>query len=368
MAKKATKTSKNETKVLCPNCGTEFAIPEQSSTTVAVIIGKDSNLGTVFPPVAEPQVSATSRNAKERIEALRAAGVDVSNLFAMQGANGGECIACNKDGNLTVLSDDDPIFQYIIQKGTVPNRRLFRRWVMAQMFHMMTSVDYKSKVPVGVTEMIHRLGYEYTWKMLLNELHAQVKMAQHNDTENLEDRHRWFNQSVAYNMAQDYINKLKAFVNDRPEKRCKGVPYKTIAGKHIFVSDLHSKLYNKYYIAMGAIRNAKTLEQLYKAVQNFNNTRIKLPWETKQCDEWIDAYKGSGAYFTLQNMIRFHNCFIVDDSGNKLDKALSLSFIKAKANMYCNGDGWRMLAVLKKCLEDNNVNIKKKMAEWRKRK
>lgn len=362
MAKK-TKTNVSETKVLCPNCGTELAIPEQQTIAVGVIIGKDSGLGTIVAPANKPK-----RTAQERIEALRAAGVDVSNLFAMQGANGGECIACNKDGNLSILDDNDPIFQYIVENGTVPNRKLFRRWVMAQMFYMMAAEEYKTHYPVGVTGMIHRLGYEYQWKMLLNELHAQAKMVQHSDKENFEDRHRWFNQGIAVKLASHYIQQLQKFVDNKPEKRCKGVPYKTISGKHIFVSDLRSKVYNKFYMAIYPIQQAKTVEQLYMAVKKFDDMRIKLPWDTKQCAEWIDAYKGSGAYFTLQNLIRFHNCFVIDDSGKKLDKALSLQFIKAKSVMYCNGDGWRMFAVLKKCLEDNNIDVKKKIKSWRKRK
>lgn len=362
MAKK-TKANVSETKVVCPNCGTELAIPEQQTIAVGVIIGKDSGLGTIVAPANKPK-----RSAQERIEALRAAGVDVSNLFAMQGANGGECIACNKDGNLSILDDNDPIFQYIVDHGTVPNRKLFRRWVMAQMFYMMAAEEGKTHYPVGVTGMIHRLGYEYQWKMLLNELNAQVKMVQHNDKENFEDRHRWFNQAIAMQLASHYIKALKEFINAKHEKRCKGVPYKTIAGKHIFVSDLQSKIYNKFHMALYPIKNAKTLDQLYNAVKKFNDMRIKLPWETEQCAAWVDAYKGSGAYFTLQNMIRFHNCCIIDDAGKKLDKVLSLQFIKAKSVMYCNGDGWRMLAVLKKCLEDNNIDVKKKIKSWRKRK
>lgn len=362
MAKK-TKANVSETKVVCPNCGTELAIPEQQTIAVGVIIGKDSGLGTIVAPANKPK-----RSAQERIEALRAAGVDVSNLFAMQGANGGECIACNKDGNLSILDDNDPIFQYIVEHGTVPNRKLFRRWVMAQMFYMMAAEENKKHCPVGVTGMIHRLGYEYQWKMLLNELNAQVKMVQHNDKENFEDRHRWFNQTIAMQLASHYIKVLKEFINAKPEKRCKGVPYKTIAGKHIFVSDLQSKIYNKFHMALYPIKNAKTLDQLCNAVKKFNDMRIKLPWETEQCAAWVDAYKGSGAYFTLQNMIRFHNCVIVDDTGKSLDKVLSLQFIKAKSVMYCNGNGWRMLAVLKKCLEDNNIDVKKKIKSWRKRK
>lgn len=81
----------------------------------------------------------------------------------------------------------------------------------------------------------------------------------------------------------------------------------------------------------------------------------------------MDAYKGAGAFFTMQNLIRFHSCTAVNDRGRRLDKYQSLAFLSAKAEEYKNGEGWRLLAVLKKMLADNNINIKKKMAAWRKK-
>ena len=239
-------SKKNETKVLCPECGAEFAIAEKTVTTVATVIGKDAGIGIVYAEVVgkEPKLQKKlPKTAKERIEALRDAGVDVSHLFAMQGANGGECVASNKDGKLTILDDDDPLFELIIKQGTVPNPRLFRRWVMAQMFHMMTALDYRTKQPMGVTAMIHRMGYEYQWKMLLDELYAQMKM-EHRDPENFADRNRWFNNEVATKMASEYIGLLKKRVDTLKVRKCKGIPYKRIAGKNIFVSDLYSKLYH----------------------------------------------------------------------------------------------------------------------------
>ncbi len=56
--------------------------------------------------------------------------------------------------------------------------------------------------------MIHRLGYEYQWKMLLNELYAQMKM-ENKDPESFIERNRWFNINVVAIMANDYISQLK---------------------------------------------------------------------------------------------------------------------------------------------------------------
>lgn len=288
------------------------------------------------------------KGARERIEALRGAGVDVSCLFAMQGAEGGEYIASNKDGKLTILDDNDPIFGSIMAQGTVPNNRLFRRWVMAQMFHMMSYTHYCEKEPAGVTEMIHRKGYDYQWKMLLNELHAQMKM-EHKDITGFAERNRWFNRDVVLAIASDYVNALKKHVGNLETRKCKGVPYKRIHGRNIFVEDLQSKLYYPLSIAITHIRHALDATQLYNAVRQFNDRRIRLPWGTPQSKAWMDAYKGAGAFFTMQNLIRFHGCTAVNDRGRRLDKYQSLAFLSAKAEEYKNGEGWRLLAVLKKC-------------------
>lgn len=356
------------TRVLCPECGAQFAIAKKGFTTVATVIGEDSGLGTVYPATVGGTAPAKlPEKAQERIEALRNAGVDVSHLFAMQGANGGDYIASNKDGQLAILDDNDPIFDQIISQGTVPNRRLFRRWVMAQMFHMMSETAYRSKEPLGVTEMIHRLGYEYQWKMLLNELYAQMKM-ESKDPESFIERNRWFNANVVAAMAQDYIVQLKARVDALKVRKCKGIPYKRICSRNIFVVDLQDKLYNPFSTATTRIRKAKNAAQLFDAAKKFNDMRIKMSHDTLQSKSWVDAYKGSGAYFTMQNLIRFHNCTVINEAGKRLNKCQSLAFISAKAEEYKDGEGWRLLAVLKKMLSDNNIDIKKKMAAWRNKK
>ncbi len=357
-----------ETKVLCPQCGTEFEIAKAEFTAVATVIGKNSGLGIVYPKVAgQNKPTKQHKTAQERIDALRNAGVDVGNLFAMHGANGGDYVASNRNGILTILEDNDPIFNHIIEQGTIPNKRLFRRWVMAQMFHMMSYIPYRSKEPAGVTYMIHKLGYEYQWKMLMDELHAQMKM-DGRDIVNFSDRNRWFNTDVVVYMAKDYVSEFKKHVETMKVRKCKGTPYKRIKGCNIFVSDLYKKIYNPLNLAITRIKQAKNAAQLYTATKNFNDMRIKLAWDTPQSNAWVDAYKGSGAFFTMQNLIRFHNCTAIDDTGKRLDKIQSLAFLSVKAEMYKDGEGWRLLAVLKKMLSDNNIDIKRKMAEWRKRK
>lgn len=366
---------KKETRVLCPECGTEFQVADKDAAAVAVKIGKGSSAEIIYPAVAEPEAQVKAPKlpvkAQERIDALQNAGVDVSHLFAMHGDNGDDYVVSKKNGDIMILGDDDPLFHYLLEQGTVPNRRLFRRWIMAQMFRMLTYKSYRQPGEVGVTPAIRDLGYEYQWNMLMDELRAQMKMADR-DPENFTRRNRWFNKGVAAEMAKDYIEKLKRYVCALPDRHCKRIPYKRIVGHDIFVQDLHAKLYVPLTLAMSRIRMANNAVQLYWAVEKFNKLRIKMRQHIHpnipQSKAWVDAYKGAGAYFTMQNLIRFHDCVAYDDNGKRLDKFQSLAFIEAKAEAYKDGEGWRLLAAMKKLLDDNNINVKKKMAEWRKKK
>ena len=322
----------------CPECGTEFTL------------------------------TANQTKAKERIEALKKAGVDVSELFAMQSADGLEFIASKRDGVISILEEDDPIFQAIIIQGTIPNRQLFRRWVMAQMFRIIyiTTNTHGAYKPIGVSEVIRNMGYEYQWKMLNNELYAQHKMMQNGDVDNFRDRNRWFNKRVVLDMAKDYIEKLKKRFEELKLRKCKGLPYKRINGQNIFVDDFDRKIIKPLLFAVHKIQHAENTYELWHSVQEFNKRRIKMHWDIPQNAAWLDAYKGSGAFFTMQNMIRFHNCVVIDDNGKTLGKNASLAFLNKKAKLYENREGWRLIGMLKKMLDDNNIDVVAKMKEWRK--
>lgn len=75
----------------CPECGTEFTI------------------------------TANQPKAKERIEALKKAGIDVSNLFAMQGADGSDFVASVQNGVISILYN--------------PQIEMFARFKMKSSFH-----------------------------------------------------------------------------------------------------------------------------------------------------------------------------------------------------------------------------------------
>ena len=74
---------KQETNVTCPACGTELAIA-----------GKKVSIAE--NPAASVKQARLPKTAHERIEALRSVGVDVSNLFALQGSDVGQYILSDR--------------------------------------------------------------------------------------------------------------------------------------------------------------------------------------------------------------------------------------------------------------------------------
>lgn len=289
-----------------------------------------------------------TRRAQERIDALNKAGVDTTNLFAL----GEGMVVRMVNGVPTQVFDDDPVWKKIMEAGTVPDRRLFRRWVLAQTFYMLRH-DY--------TEQMHRKGYEYTWRMTEEELRVQAKLYMH-DNENFTLRNRFFCKKVVESMAYDYLSELREYVSKLKTRKCKGMPYKRIYNRDVFVDDLRPKVYAPVEAAMHRIANARTPKELYEAVRRFNEVRVRLHHDTRQSSSWVDAYKGAGAYFSMQNLIRFHGMFLrIDGVYYNRENA-----IKKLDDLAAHKQGWELLGILKEALEYNHIDIDRKMAEWQK--
>ena len=363
-----------ETKVVCPKCGAEMAIPKHELLTVGVSIGKDSGLGTVELQLASENNSNNKNkvkmNVSKKIQAMKAAGIDVTNLFAVVNAEGVESIARIENGNTVFLSDDDPIVIAIFKNGTVPNRRLFRRWIMAQVFHMLTQKHWSTGKTMGFLTVLQAKGFRYSWEMLIEEIRVQAKLEML-DQENFIQRNRWFNKTVASDMATDYLKQLNKHIEKRKLKckYCKRVPYITLNGTHIFVEDLRKKVLYPLEKQARMIKNAENMVDLYRALVGFYRDikEFYSPFELPMSAAFKDAYKGAGGYFTMRNLIMFHGCKMLSSKGNPLVESSSLRELDKLAEAYKNGGGWRMFGAMKELMTNNGIDIEAKMAEWRKR-
>ena len=308
---------------------------------------------------ASPVSVIKGKKAQERLDTLKAAGIDTSNLFAM----GDEMVVRVVDGVPTQVLDDDPIYAMIKKGGHVPDRRLFRRWVMAQMFRMLRQMDeYK----MTFTDLVRHHGYEYMWKMVVEELRVQARLFKTGDTENLNERKRFFNAEVVLVMMDEYAKEFDKYVSSLKVKHCKGQPYKTIHGTHVFVDDIPVKLTYKTNSLRDRLKNEMyniEPDELHLLVSKFNKARTTMKWNTEIPKTFIDAYKGAGAFYTMKNLILFHGCQF-RERGRFVGKERSMKLLEEYSITL---NGWELLGVMKELIKENGISIEKKIAEWKKK-
>ena len=143
------------------------------------------------------------------------------------------------------------------------------------------------------------------------------------------------------------------------------MPYKKVKGVNIFEADLNKKLYAPIRTHISNVKYASNYNAVYKTLVKFMNkkTFIKLPFDTPKSKVWVDTFKGEGAYYTLKNLVLFHNCRV--EVTGRYDLGVSnsaIGYITAALDEY-NGEGWRMFALMNKVIADNGINTQTYIAE-----
>ena len=307
-------------------------------------------------------------NKNERMNKLANAGIDTGKYFNInlpEGLAPGATISVviNENGQPVVVSGNKPdcVAEQIITDGYVRNTKLHRRFVMAQMFHMLNYVSFDGK-DKGYHGCLNRMyDYGYTLKMMLEEVKVLSKL-EVKDMESFNERSHFFTKEVVMEVLSDYVKKLKDYVDTLPVKKCKGVPYKKVRGRDVFVEDLDKKIYTPIANYIWHIRYAHSYDEMQFFLNQFMKNIVKLPYNTPKSKAWIDAFKGEGAYYTLKNLVMYHGCKIFEDGMASVFKENSMRILNDKLNEY-HGEGWRMFALMKKVIVDNNFDFNKRMSE-----
>lgn len=308
-------------------------------------------------------------NKNERMEKLNGMGVDTSKYFNVnlpEGLKPGATISLviSEDGKPVIVGGNDAIRNQIIADGYVRNTKLHRRFVMAQMFHMLNYKSWNGKESGYSACLRNNFDYKYSIDMMIEEVKVLSKL-EVRDHDSFVERSHFFSKAVVVEVLKDYLEKLKKYVESLPDKNCKGVPYKTVKGINIFNADLDKKLYRPIRDRIYRVEKANSYEQMHRELMAFMRYGfVKLPYRTAKSKAWVDAYKGEGAYYTLKNLIMFHDCKIMARyCFYTMDE--SMSILKSKLDEY-KGEGYRMFALMKKVIEDNNFDFNKRMAELNK--
>lgn len=353
-----------ETKLKCPSCGAEFALDEHECMVTGMKIAKDSGLGTIFLKLDKP--GNQTFTAEQKLEALKKAGIDTTGITPVKTPQGGSVLMKMTEDGISIIDEEDETYKAIISKGVIPNRTLFRRWVAAQMSHMLYATNYKP------LEYIRTLGVKYSWEMFREEMRVQFILKDNGDEVNFAERRHWFKPDLIVDMADSLVGEIKNIILQKKlYYNSEGNTCIDLIGEQIKVSDL-----DRFYETMRSDANevlachenpSDYLEALddfmAKYVYPLRKEKRAFRKAISQSKAWQNAYIGVGAYYTLKNFILFHGMYLPNDRQKTSDSSLALlhSFVKKKKYT-----GWQMLGLLKSTLKVNNIDLKAKMDSWAK--
>jgi hypothetical protein len=337
------------------------------------------------------------------MEQMAAKGIDVSMFFAVKDFNGIENkVGMIIDNQVQILPEDDDIVMTIISGGTLRTSHLFKQHVLAKMFKMLTKYNWRTcelkkdwkgeyyDFNSHFTQNLHRMGYEYQWQVLEDELYRQRAMVKHDDMDSFKEDNHWYNKELAMVMFDDYYLQFLEMVNHMQVRKCKGERYIKLYGADLPLGrdkrSRHGYLYmeellplkNKLLHLGKLIENAGTISDLCNAVHTFRVNHVPLDQQASsyqrcnifrptQCKLWVDAYKGYGAYFSIKNLIQFHGCVFYFHDKSHMDQQDSLHYLNTKTfELECAG--YELLGALKELLRDNKFDIEAKQKEWREKK
>lgn len=348
----------------------------------------------------------TKMNAKEeRMNKLAQAGISTENFFDLSlrlplgyevklVVNGKEMTIGNKDNTsenvnfvtmsqdqidrynnainempLDILDDleDDEIAQNIIENGYVKNSKLFRRWIFAHTMRMLNYQSWRDPSRKGWEAcMKDCYDYNYQFTMMLEEIRV-IDILQKEDKEAFEERIHFFNGDVVIATLKDYERRLRKYIETKRKERkrfyrnqeyCKLSRY-----GNVFVKDLYVKVYNPIARQIDLIKDAVQSEnytRIYKELKIFMDCFYnKLPHDTTKCAVWKDAFKGAGAFYSLQNAIRFHNVVLK----GYCDKYDSERRLYELLNGEYKNEAWRFHQLLVETIDYNNFDLKKSIAQ-----
>lgn len=254
----------------------------------------------------------------------------------------------------------DPIEESIRNDGYIENNHLYRRWVMAQMLRHFRN----EKDPAAFDHyFISGKPYKYAWETTLNEMKAM----KHLRGEELIKRERFFNLDVVKEMAKEYHEQLRRCVAKLPKKwtvkNGKWAYYSKIPyGKEIKTSPKDKEFWASITEAVNKINEANTYWQMQKAVENFMATcpmHLKMP----KPNAWKNAFKGAGAYYTMDNMIKFHHChWMLKSRYLMLPLSASLAELE-KAVEETKGEYYRLYAMMCDFVAYNHFDFDQRMKE-----
>ena len=307
-----------------------------------------------------------NKTTEARMNALNANGVDTSKIFNIfvdtKIPNGSSTVQVKfgKDKPsipMTLVSpvcnvDDDDIADRIISDGYINNTALHRRWVMAQYMRMLES-------PNGWYDSLRKnYSYDYVFKMMLDELkvlsNLEAASEQGKDNGTFEERSKFFSKNNIWHIIYEH----KELIVKDAQRQLKDFFYtpwgRLHFGRQYLTTSQVTRCLDKIDYLNGEVNCATSYHKLYELIREY----INCSYYITSCNNeekpatWCEVFQKEGAYYTLKNMLMFHNVNLHTNEG-VFGMEDGLEFIKNKLDTY---KAYQYHAVLKKTIEKENFN------------
>ena len=285
-------------------------------------------------------------NKNNRIETLKNNGCDITKYFTLV-AN--ETIPAGTKFNVEVSMENDPIANQIVEDGYVRNSKLHRRFVAAHYLRLLNHPDGWHRA------MNMHYSYMYTLDMMTQEVYVLSKLEK-KDRATFNERKNFFTFSVIDSVLDHYVSNVKKYINGLVVCNCKGRPYVTISGiGHVFCDEVERKVITPIEVLVDVCKNSYTYASLYASLVALKRVRVKLPYETKKSTVWVDAFQRAGAYYTMKNLIMYHDVKLFYN-GRFYDMYNGMALL---ADLTKKQEGYQLNAMLKATIKMNDFDFKK---------
>lgn len=366
-------------KILCPHCGTEFEWSDGTHASHAI-----PSDGTYFlipktnssKNVPMDAIMNFINNFNDIIDSNTVANETIVDKNSVIDSD----LIISENTESTVTDNDfDEIEASIKNDGYIPNNQLWRRWVMAQMLrHCGTNGQSTFD-----SYFVSGTSYKYQWTTILDEFKVLNKL----NGQELINRERFFNLDVARETAKDYVKKMSRYLRCKAKRRY-DAGYNgtrknpTIKDMHMYVTIPQNRHHDKIYMGKKTIsvdnsKNEYTFAEYMTLINQYANSIINattyaeaisaikdliadcpMTLPMSKSAAWKNAFKGAGAYYTMDNMIKFHNCRFFIGENNMASLDASLHHLETITNQYNQEKAYyKLYAIMLKFVESNNFDF-----------
>ena len=339
--------------VICPNCKTSFKVGNGEN-----IVDTSKLSGTV------ELVPETIRNENKGENTMDLGTINFKGMTQEEKNEVLKAMGFNPFDFTNSVDKTDLVVQEIYENGYVKNEKLHRRWITAQTLRLLgwyygvTKEKFWNGSLYTKDEWTNNVNAKYNWtyifKMLANEYNSLAHLKGNSFREEI------FSPNLLHTIFDEYIKCLREYFDSLRTKNCKGVPYKTIGGRNIFVSDFEKKIVvpiktflvdaeRQYFVKIKEYRGLCHLLHIF-----LERYFIKLPNSTPLSKTWVDMFKKAGAYYTMENLVKYSGLKLMNyETDELLNRDDSLKYLEE-----CKSQGgYQLLALLKRSLEVNDFKF-----------